>query len=80
MTGFLRAPAPRLLMLTAGLILATTASALSLDGGDSLFGGDEARLVVLNQQYQTMAECERATAHEPWIVCAETPAWWVNAP
>jgi len=43
-------------------------------------GGDEARLVVLNQQYQTMAECERATAHEPWIVCAETPAWWVNAP
>ena len=34
----------------------------------------EPRFVVLNQQYQTMAECERATAHDPWIICAETPA------
>ena len=58
MTGFLRAPAPRLLMLTAGLILATTASALSLDGGDSLFGGDEARLPNVDEAIQVVPDAD----------------------
>ena len=58
MTGFLCAPAPRLLMLIAGLILATTASALSLDGGDSLFGGDEARLPNVDEAIQVVPDAD----------------------
>ena len=34
----------------------------------------EPRFVVLETEYSSMAECERATAHDPWIICAETPA------
>jgi len=34
----------------------------------------EPRFVVLEKEYSSMAECERATAHDPWIICAETPA------
>jgi len=58
MTGFLRTPAPRLLMLIAGLILATTASALSLDGGDSLFGGDPARLPNVDEAIQVVPDAD----------------------
>ena len=58
MTGFLRTPAPRLLMLIAGLILATTASALSLDGGDSLFGGDQARLPNVDEAIQVVPDAD----------------------
>ena len=42
----------------------------------------EARFVLKEIGFQTMAKCQERVdaAHDPRLVCAETPAWWVNAP
>lgn len=58
MTGFFRGPALRLLMLTAGLILATTASALSLGGGNEPFGGGQDRLPNVDEAIQVVPDAD----------------------
>ena len=44
--------------------------------------GDEAKFVLKVGGFRSMAEWQERVdaAHDPLLVCAETPAWWVNAP
>ena len=44
--------------------------------------GDEAKFVLKEGGFRSMAECQERedAAHDPRLVCAETPAWWVYAP
>ncbi|MEQ8260101.1 MAG: protein-disulfide reductase DsbD [Alcanivorax sp.] len=48
----------RMLIAVMGLALSAAAPALSLDGGDSLFGGDEARLPNVDEAIQVVPDAD----------------------